>query len=149
MRNCSLYIVKFFTGLDILISCFWPIFADFQNEAAGLCVNNSIDKDVNGLLWYHNLMESLRLRGGWKIPGFPRTMSGGVIPGSQFNSWNAPGTIHFTEKITRGNCQWPRTFSSPGLITDKRHLIIIFLMALKRNPSDRNLGGRVWEKDAL
>ena len=28
------------------IPCFWPIFADFQNEAASLCVDNSINKDV-------------------------------------------------------------------------------------------------------
>ena len=38
--NCTLYIVKLFTGFDT------PIFVDFQNEAAGLCVNNSIIKDV-------------------------------------------------------------------------------------------------------
>ena len=29
-----------------LISCFWPIFVDFQNEAASLCVNNSINSEV-------------------------------------------------------------------------------------------------------
>ena len=26
--------------------CLWPIFVDFQNEGTGLCINNSIDKDV-------------------------------------------------------------------------------------------------------
>ena len=35
---------KVFT-LD-LIPCFWPIFVDFQNKVAGVCVNNSIYKDV-------------------------------------------------------------------------------------------------------
>ena len=30
--------------LDFIL-CFWSIFVDFQNEATGLCVNNSI-KDV-------------------------------------------------------------------------------------------------------
>ena len=36
-------IVKFFIGFDTLL---WLIFIDFQNEATGLCVNNSINKDV-------------------------------------------------------------------------------------------------------
>ena len=26
--------------------CFWPIFVDFQNEVTGLCVNDSINKDM-------------------------------------------------------------------------------------------------------
>ena len=43
ISNCTLYIVKF--SLD-LIACFWLILVDFQNETAGLCVNNSINKDV-------------------------------------------------------------------------------------------------------
>ena len=38
MSNCTLCSIKIFIGFDTL---FWPIFADFQNEAAGLCVNNS------------------------------------------------------------------------------------------------------------
>ena len=29
-----------------LISCFWLIYVDFQNEAADFCFNNSINKDV-------------------------------------------------------------------------------------------------------
>ena len=29
-----------------LIPCFWPIFGDFQNEAASLCVTSSTDKDM-------------------------------------------------------------------------------------------------------
>ena len=36
------YIVQFLLGL---ILCFWPIFVDFQSQAAGLCTNNSINKD--------------------------------------------------------------------------------------------------------
>ena len=43
ISNHTLYFVKI--SLD-LIRCFWPIFVDFQNEAAGLCFDNSIDKDV-------------------------------------------------------------------------------------------------------
>ena len=43
MSNYTPYNVKFFTGFDTL---FWPIFADFKKEATGLCVNNSVDKDV-------------------------------------------------------------------------------------------------------
>ena len=42
-NNYALYIVKF--SLD-LISCSLPIFVDFQNEAAGLCVKNSMNTDV-------------------------------------------------------------------------------------------------------
>ena len=34
---------------------FWQIFIDFQNEATGICINNSINK----LLWYHNLIQSV------------------------------------------------------------------------------------------
>ena len=41
ISNCTLYIVKF--SLD-LISRFWTTFVDSQNEATGLCVNNSINK---------------------------------------------------------------------------------------------------------
>ena len=37
ISNCTLHIVKVFIGFDTL---FWPIFVDFQNETAGLCVNN-------------------------------------------------------------------------------------------------------------
>ena len=33
VSNCTLYIVKFFIGFDILV---WPIFVDFQNEADSL-----------------------------------------------------------------------------------------------------------------
>ena len=43
MSNCTLHIVKIFIGFDTL---FWPIFVDFQNEAASLCLNNLINKDV-------------------------------------------------------------------------------------------------------
>ena len=43
ISNYTLYIVKF--SLDLIL-CFSPIFVDFQNEATGLCVNNSIDKDT-------------------------------------------------------------------------------------------------------
>ena len=43
ISNCTLYIVKIFIGFDTL---FWLILVDFQNEAASLCVNNSINKDV-------------------------------------------------------------------------------------------------------
>ena len=41
--NCTLYVVKF---LFDFIPCFWQIFVDFQNAAAGLYINNSINKDV-------------------------------------------------------------------------------------------------------
>ena len=37
VSNCAVDIVKF--SFD-LIPCFWPIFVDFQNETASLCVNN-------------------------------------------------------------------------------------------------------------
>ena len=37
--NCTLYIVNFFIGFDTL-------FVDSQNEAASLCINNSINKDA-------------------------------------------------------------------------------------------------------
>ena len=37
ISNCTLHIVKVFIGFDTL---FWPIFVDFQNETAGLSVNN-------------------------------------------------------------------------------------------------------------
>ena len=43
-KVCKLYIVKFFVGFDTL---FWPIFVDFQNEAASLCLDNSINKDMH------------------------------------------------------------------------------------------------------
>ena len=46
ISNCTLHIVKFFIGFDTL---FWPIFVDFQNEAASVCIDNSTDKDVK--LW--------------------------------------------------------------------------------------------------
>ena len=45
ISNCTLYIVKFLTGL---IPCFWPFFIDFRNEVPGLCVNNSINE---GMKW--------------------------------------------------------------------------------------------------
>ena len=59
MSNCTLYIVKFFIGFDTLL--FWPIFADFQNKAAGLCVYNSINKDVKWtfIVSYPNLKSQL------------------------------------------------------------------------------------------
>ena len=41
--NYTLHNVKFFTGFDTL---FWPIFADFKNEAAGSCVNPSHARGV-------------------------------------------------------------------------------------------------------
>ena len=43
INNCTLYIVKFFIGFDAL---FLADFCDFQNEAASLWVNNSINKDL-------------------------------------------------------------------------------------------------------
>ena len=43
ISNCTLYIVKFFIGFDTL---FWPIFVDFRNEVVGLCVSNSITKEL-------------------------------------------------------------------------------------------------------
>ena len=43
ISNCTLYIVKFLTEFGTL---FLADFVDFQNEAASLCVNNSINKDV-------------------------------------------------------------------------------------------------------
>ena len=50
ISNCTIYIAKFFTGFDTL---FWPILKDFQNEAADLCVNNSINKTeaMEAVLW--------------------------------------------------------------------------------------------------
>ena len=41
--NCTLYIIKFFSGFDTL---FLADFVDFQDEATSLCINNSINKDV-------------------------------------------------------------------------------------------------------
>ena len=41
--NCTIYIVKFCIRFDTL---FWPIFVDFQNEAASLCINNRNNKDM-------------------------------------------------------------------------------------------------------
>ena len=43
IRNFTHFIVKVFTGFDTL---FWPIFVDFRNGTAGLCINNSVDKDM-------------------------------------------------------------------------------------------------------
>ena len=43
ISNCTLYIVKFFIGFDTL---FWLIFVHFQNEAASLCFDNSVDNEV-------------------------------------------------------------------------------------------------------
>ena len=43
ISNCTLYIVKLFIGSDT--RC-WPIFVDFQDEVAGLRVNNSINKNM-------------------------------------------------------------------------------------------------------
>ena len=43
ISNCTFYIVKFFIGFDTL---FLANFIDLQSEPAGLCVNNSINKDV-------------------------------------------------------------------------------------------------------
>ena len=44
VSNCTLYIVKFFIGSDILFLADFS--EDFQNEAARLCINNSINNDV-------------------------------------------------------------------------------------------------------
>ena len=41
--NCTLDILKVFLGFNTL---FLADFVDFQNDAAGLCANNSINKDV-------------------------------------------------------------------------------------------------------
>ena len=43
ISNCTLHLLTFSLDMTLI---FWPIFVDFQNEAAGLCVNNSINKDV-------------------------------------------------------------------------------------------------------
>ena len=43
ISNCTLYIVKLFVGSD---TRYWPIFVDFQDEVAGLRVNNSINKNM-------------------------------------------------------------------------------------------------------
>ena len=43
ISNFTLYIVKLFVGSDT--RC-WPIFVDFQDEVAGLRVNNSINKNM-------------------------------------------------------------------------------------------------------
>ena len=39
--NCTLFFVKFSTGFDTLVS---PIIADFQNEAACLCVEGQLQR---------------------------------------------------------------------------------------------------------
>ena len=43
ISSCTFCIVKVFIGFDTL---FLADFGDFQNDTAGLCINNSIDKDV-------------------------------------------------------------------------------------------------------
>ena len=43
MSNCTLYVVKFSSDL---VPFFGRVFVDVQNEAAGLRVNNSINKDM-------------------------------------------------------------------------------------------------------
>ena len=44
ISNCELYIARSFIRFYTL---FVAYFVYFQNEAAGLCVNNPINKDVN------------------------------------------------------------------------------------------------------
>ena len=43
ISNCTLHIAKFFIGFDFL---FLANFCRFLNETAGLCINNSINKDA-------------------------------------------------------------------------------------------------------
>ena len=48
ISNFTPYIAKFFNGFDALFLA--NFFADFQNEAASLCINKSFDKDLKSTL---------------------------------------------------------------------------------------------------